>query len=74
MYQLIEFPEIQKFQELEGFEANSCLANDQKFLNINDVSDSAYFVNVEWMMKSLAKQDQGRDEIHNREVNMKIVT
>lgn len=51
MYKLIEFPEIQKYQELEGFDEHACLANDPRFLQINGVGNSAYFVDTEWLTK-----------------------
>lgn len=42
-YVLIEFPEIQEYMELEGFEEHSSLADCDKF------GSSAYFVEEEWL-------------------------
>lgn len=44
-YILIEFPEIQKYIELEDFEEHSSLADCEKF------GPSAYFVEEEWLDK-----------------------
>lgn len=49
MYTLIEFPEIQAYQDMPGFKENACLANDIDFLNANNIGSSAYFVDVEWL-------------------------
>ena len=47
MYILIDFPEIQYYQEIEGFEENSYAAVDV---------NGAFFVKVSWIMK----HDEGK--------------
>ncbi len=45
-YIIVTWPEIQDFQELDGFEDNSCLINDEKW--IFDFGPSAYFIKEDW--------------------------
>ena len=46
-YIIIQWPEIQEFMEIEGFEENSYLINDEK--GLDDFGSSAYFVNTKWI-------------------------
>lgn len=45
-YIVVQWPEIQDYMDLNGFNENSYLINDEK--GINDFGSSAYFVNKEW--------------------------
>lgn len=45
-FYVIRFPESQELQDLEGFDDNAFLVNDEKGLEI--FGPSAYFVNKEW--------------------------
>lgn len=47
MYEVVCWPEIQDLMELDGFEENAYLVNDEK--GIEDFGSSAYFVDVEWL-------------------------
>lgn len=46
-YIVIQWPEIQYYMELEGFEENSYLINDEK--GVDKFGSSAYFVNTKWL-------------------------
>lgn len=46
MYTVIQWPDIQEYLSLEGFQENSYLIND-----IDNFGSSAYFVNTEWLHK-----------------------
>lgn len=48
-YIIIQWPEIQEFMEIEGFEENSYLINDEK--GLANFGASAYFVNTKWIDK-----------------------
>ena len=48
-YVVIQWPHIQHYMDLEGFEENSYLINDEK--GINEFGSSAYFVNEDWLNK-----------------------
>lgn len=45
-FYVIKFPESQELQDLDGFDDNAFLVNDEKGLEI--FGSSAYFVNKEW--------------------------
>lgn len=45
-FYVIQFPESQALQDLDGFDDNAFLVNDEKGLEI--FGPSAYFVNKEW--------------------------
>lgn len=45
-YYVIKYPESQELQDLEGFDDNAFLIEDEKGLEI--FGSSAYFVNKEW--------------------------
>jgi hypothetical protein len=45
-YYVIKYPESQELQDLEGFDDNAFLINDEKGLEM--FGSSAYFVNKEW--------------------------
>lgn len=49
-YILMEFPDVQEYMDLEGFEEHSSLADCSKF------GPSAYFVEEEWLIKCLEKE------------------
>lgn len=49
LFKVITWPEIQKYSELEGFEENSHLINDEK--GIEKYGSLAFFVNTEWLNK-----------------------
>lgn len=49
-YILIEFPDVQEYMDLEGFEEHSSLADCYKF------GSAAYFVEEEWLVKCLEKE------------------
>lgn len=46
-YTIIEWPKIQDLMDLEGFEENAYLINDEK--GIENFGSSAYFVNTSWL-------------------------
>lgn len=46
-YVVISWPEIQNYMDLDGFEENSYLVNDDK--GIEDFGSSAYFVDEDWL-------------------------
>ena len=48
-FTIIQWPDIQAFMDIEGFDENACLANDDYFLDI--YGSSAYFVNKNWLNK-----------------------
>lgn len=49
---IVEWPDSQELMELDGFEENTCLINDNKFIEENlSIISSAYFVNIDWMEK-----------------------
>jgi hypothetical protein len=48
-YEIIVWPEIQELMELDGFEDNSYLINDEK--GLEEFGSSAYFVNTKWLDK-----------------------
>lgn len=48
-FTIIQWPDIQAFMDIEGFNTNACLANDNYFLDI--YGSSAYFVNKNWLNK-----------------------
>lgn len=48
-YIIVQWPEIQEFMEIEGFEENSYLINDEK--GLANFGSSAYFVNTKWIDK-----------------------
>lgn len=53
-YQLINFPEVQDYQELDGFEDNSFLVHD-------DNNPSTYAVKTEWILtthKIISKRNE----------------
>ncbi len=55
---LIEWPDVQNYFDIIGFRANSCLANDEIFLQFNtEIQSSAYFVNEEWLKSIEAKSE-----------------
>lgn len=49
-YVLMEFPDVQEYMDLEGFEEHSSLADCSKF------GSAAYFVEEEWLIKCLEKE------------------
>ena len=50
-YVAITFPEIQEYMDLEGFDENAYLINDEH--GINDFGSSAYFVRAEWLKEKM---------------------
>jgi hypothetical protein len=46
-YAVVTWPESQALMELEGFEENSYLVNDEK--GMEDFGSSAYFVDEDWL-------------------------
>lgn len=46
-YIVIQWPEIQKLMDKDGFKENSFLVNDP--LGLDEFGSSAYFVNEEWL-------------------------
>jgi hypothetical protein len=55
MYELVVWPDVQEFMELDGFAEHACLANDDFF--VEKYGSSAYFVDAEWL-KSTQKKDE----------------
>lgn len=49
-YVLVMWPDIQEYMVKDGFNENSCLANDEYF--VNKYGSSAYFVNETWYEKN----------------------
>lgn len=47
MYVVVTWPNSQDLMEVEGFEDNSYLINDER--GIRDFGPSAYFVDVKWL-------------------------
>lgn len=47
MYVVVTWPDSQDLMEVEGFEDNSYLINDE--MGIRDFGPSAYFVDVKWL-------------------------
>lgn len=46
-YTIVTFPDVQELMEIEGFDENSHLINDDPLLS--KVGSSAYFVNSKWL-------------------------
>ena len=46
VYVVVTWPESQDLMEIEGFNENSYLVNDER--GITDFGSSAYFVNKDW--------------------------
>lgn len=44
---IVQWPEIQELLDIEGFENNSCLINEDPFFTI--YGSSAYFVRKSWL-------------------------
>lgn len=44
---IVQWPEIQELMDIEGFEENSCLINEEPFLS--EYGSSAYFVRQCWL-------------------------
>ena len=53
-FEIIEWPEIQAFMELEGFEDNATLLEPHESLGI---SSSTYLVSKEWL-ESLKEEEE----------------
>ena len=47
IFELVTFPDVQALMELEGFEENSSLINDEPLLS--EYGSSAYFVRKTWL-------------------------
>lgn len=47
MYTVVQWPEIQEFMVLEGFNEHAYLVNDAK--GMEDFGSSAYFVEYDWL-------------------------
>jgi len=47
IFEIITFPDIQNLMELEGFEENSSLLNDEPLLS--EYGSSSYFVRKSWL-------------------------
>lgn len=50
LYVPVMWPEIQDLMELEGFQDNSYLINDDK--GMNDFGSSAYMINFKWLVEN----------------------
>lgn len=48
---VVTWPEVQKLMDLEGFDDNSNLINNDK--GLEDYGSSAYFVDVDWLYENL---------------------
>ena len=46
-YVVITWPDIQYYMDIEGFDENSYLVNDEQ--GLEDFGSSAYFVDEEWL-------------------------
>lgn len=63
---VITFPEIQEYQEIEGFKENSSLINDEPLLS--KYGSSAYFVNIGWLSRTQRETEDWKDSpIENKE-------
>ena len=49
-YEVVTWPSVQNYMDIEGFEDNSYLINDVK--GMTKFGSSAYFVNSEWLKKA----------------------
>lgn len=49
IFEIVTFPDVQALMELEGFEENSSLINDEPLLS--EYGSSAYFVRKNWLNK-----------------------
>ena len=49
-YEVVTWPSIQAYMNIEGFEDNSYLINDEK--GMTKFGSSAYFVNCAWLKKA----------------------
>ena len=49
-YIVICFPEVQDYMDIEGFDENSCLINDEPLLS--EYGSCAYFVRESWIEKA----------------------
>lgn len=60
---VVEWPEIQDLMDLEGFEDNAHLINDER--GLDQYGSSAYFVNEEWLktINELGDDDDDDDTI-----------
>ncbi len=54
-YIVITWPEIQELQDVNGFNENAYLINDEQ--GLTDFGSSAYFVNKEWYNKIINSMD-----------------
>lgn len=55
-YVVIQWPDIQSCMDLEGFEDNSYLINDEK--GLDDFGSSAYFISKEWLISKGVLKDE----------------
>ena len=70
-YVVITWPDIQDYMDLDGFEENSYLVNDEQ--GIEDFGSSAYFVDEEWL-DSLEDEDKPLSDSEKRNFVDGIVT
>lgn len=47
---VIQWPEVQNYMDIEGFNEHSCLITDDFFYS--KYGDSAYFVDIDWLIKN----------------------
>lgn len=45
---LVEYPEVQKYIELDGFSDNAYFTNDERGL-LTESGSGAFFVNIDWL-------------------------
>ena len=57
MFVVVMWPDVQEYQELEGFDDNSILINDYPLLE--EYGDSAYMVRYNWL--HVAKKSDGKE-------------
>lgn len=55
-FEVVCWPESQMLMELDGFEENSYLVNDDK--GLLEFGSSAYFVNRKWLEESVSIKHQ----------------
>ena len=60
---IVEFPDIQYYEEAPGFEDNSFLINDEHGLQI--FGSSAYFINKKWLEETNKYLKNKKKMIHH---------
>ncbi len=72
LFKVVTWPLSQELMEIEGFEENSCLINDEPLLD--QYGSSAYFVRYSWFigLKTVPLEDSDPIDIPDVQLNCKI--